>query len=101
VRDSLRRAIRHAGEAARGYIRAADCYERALELLPRAEADEREAGSLCDLVEIIACDRRVAGPFGIGARVAVTVAQLEALRVAAQDARAEALAVELGGGAEA
>lgn len=93
--------VRWLFDVCRGYARTAEMREGCYELLSTYAGDPELAGSALVSVRLIGDARHAPGPCGLGARLAVSAEQLEALKVAAGDARAEGLGVELGGGGEA
>lgn len=77
------RLLRWILDVVRGYIRAADGRERALELLHGNELDERYIGAFADAVDAISAARLQPGPLGVGARIAVSedeIAKLAMIR---------------------
>jgi len=89
TKGPARRAARWVGDVVRGFTRAADGRDRAVELL--ASGDQERVGAAKYFLEQLAIAREEAGPLGLGARLAVTAGELAVMRLRAEDAVAPVL----------
>lgn len=81
VKAFARNFLRWIGDVTRGYTRAADARDRAVEVLARADGSTLPA----ELCGFIADAHRDGGPLGVGARIACSPSELRTILVGAED----------------